>query len=160
MIRLSRGTTRETFGFMYDRCIYEALERRPNTELILCQPFLLKRDVVWDKYGDDIFHNYGELCLLWFDVPMTLEEKHSRKLYEAIKRYRPNCLINSRIGNGAYDYVSLGDNEIPKELPQGVDLSSVDMNHIDGFKPSPDALGRIPTEAADLLRRAAELYGK
>ena len=85
---------------------------------------------------EEILKNYGELCLIWFDVPMTLEEKHSRAIYEAIKRYQPECLINSRLGNGSYDYVSLGDNEIPEALPEG-DVSSVDMNDIGGFKPSP-----------------------
>ena len=33
-----------------------------------------------------------------------------------VKKYQPNCLINSRLGNGIYDYVSLGDNEIPESL--------------------------------------------
>lgn len=60
MMRLSRGASRSTFGFMYDRCIYEALERRPDTALVLCEPFLLRRDVVWEKYGDDIYHHYDE----------------------------------------------------------------------------------------------------
>jgi len=85
---------------------------------------------------EEILKNYGELCLIWFDVPMTLEEKHSRAIYDAIKRYQPECLINSRLGNGSYDYVSLGDNEIPEKLPDS-DMTSSDMNDIGGFKPSP-----------------------
>ena len=85
---------------------------------------------------EEILRNYGELCLVWFDVPMTLKEHHSRQIYEAIKRYQPNCLINSRLGNGAYDYVSLGDNEIPKAMPDK-SAQKVDMNSIEGFKPSP-----------------------
>ncbi len=154
---------------------------------------------------EEILKNYGELCLIWFDVPMTLEEKHSRAIYEAIKRYQPECLINSRLGNGSYDYVSLGDNEIPEKLPDS-DMTSSDMNDIGGFKPSPwglyetaatlndswgycawdnnwkspervagirkhlnslginyllnvgpDALGRIPVTAQEILRKSAEL---
>lgn len=66
---------------------------------------------------EEILRNYGELCLIWFDMPMTLREDQSRRIYEAVKRYQPECLINSRLGNGAYDYVSLGDNEIPSEIP-------------------------------------------
>lgn len=58
---------------------------------------------------------YGELCRIWFDVPMTICDAQSRQIYETIKRYQPNCLINSRPGNGAYDYVSLSDNEIPQK---------------------------------------------
>lgn len=85
---------------------------------------------------EEILKNYGELCLIWFDVPMTLTENHSRQLYDAVKRYQPNCLINSRLGNGAYDYVSLGDNEIPASMP-AENTGTADMNSIDGFKPSP-----------------------
>ena len=89
---------------------------------------------------EEILRNYGELCLIWFDVPMTLEEKHSRQIFELVKKYQPDCLINSRLGNGAYDYVSLGDNEIPKEMPENTEFSPDLMNAIDGFKPSPYGL--------------------
>lgn len=89
---------------------------------------------------EEILRNYGELCLIWFDVPMTLEEKHSRQIFKLVKKYQPNCLINSRLGNGAYDYVSLGDNEIPKEMPENAEFDPALMNEIDGFKPSPYGL--------------------
>lgn len=89
---------------------------------------------------EEILRNYGELCLVWLDVPMTLEEKHSRQIFELVKKYQPNCLINSRLGNGVYDYVSLGDNEIPKEMPENVEFDPSMMNEIDGFKPSPYGL--------------------
>ena len=88
---------------------------------------------------EEILTGYGDLCLIWFDVPMTLEERHSRAIFDAVKKYQPNCLINSRLGNGAYDYVSLGDNEIPKEIPKNVDPNP-DMNYINGFKPTPYGL--------------------
>ncbi|MGI6174441.1 MAG: alpha-L-fucosidase [Christensenellales bacterium] len=87
---------------------------------------------------EEILKNYGDLCLIWFDVPMTLQESHSRAIYDAIKRHQPDCLINSRLGNGAYDYVSFGDNEIPDKMPESV--KGADMNAIDGFKPSPHGL--------------------
>ena len=86
---------------------------------------------------EEILTGYGELCLVWFDVPMTLSEAQSRRLYETVKHYQPDALINSRLGNGAYDYVSLGDNEIPEEIPEDI---SGDPNAIGGFKPSPYGL--------------------
>ncbi|MBQ4089188.1 MAG: alpha-L-fucosidase [Clostridia bacterium] len=85
---------------------------------------------------EEILKNYGELCLVWFDVPMTISDAQSRRIYDAIKKWQPECLINSRLGNGAYDYVSLGDNEIPEKMPD-MTGKSVDMNDIGGFKPSP-----------------------
>lgn len=89
---------------------------------------------------EEILRNYGELCLIWFDVPMTVSEDQSRQIFELVKKYQPNCLINSRLGNGAYDYVSLGDNEIPDHLPTAEELAKVSMNDVDGFKPSPYGL--------------------
>ena len=89
---------------------------------------------------EEILKNYGELCLVWFDVPMTIRPEQSRRIYEAVKRYQPNCLINSRLGNGAYDYVSLGDNEIPDHIPESDEAARADMNAINGFKPSPYGL--------------------
>ena len=89
---------------------------------------------------EEILRNYGELCLVWFDMPLTINKQQSMKIYEAIKRYQPECLINSRLGNGDYDYVSLGDNEIPKSLPENQQFDPKLLNDIDGFKPSPYGL--------------------
>jgi alpha-L-fucosidase len=68
-------------------------------------------------------------------VPHTITKDQSFELYSLVKEYQPECLINSRIGNGAYDYVSLGDNEYPTERPANIKDS--DFNSIDGFKYSP-----------------------
>lgn len=85
----------------------------------------------------EIMSNYGEICTAWFDMPMTLTQQQSQKIYDTVKQLQPNCLINSRLGNGQYDYVSMGDNEIPDtlEVPENIDYNSVD-----GLKPSPNGL--------------------
>lgn len=85
----------------------------------------------------ELLTNYGDLCLIWFDVPHTITKEQSLELNLLVKEYQPDCLINSRIGNGAYDYVSLGDNEYPEEFK--VDKNS-DPNSIDGIKHSPFGL--------------------
>ena len=97
---------------------------------------------------EEILRNYGELCLIWFDVPMTLKESHSKAIFDMIKRYQPDCLINSRLGNGAYDYVSLNDNEIPEKM-ENPTREEVDMNDINGFKPSPYGLYETPATLND-----------
>ncbi len=156
----------------------------------------------------ELMTGYGGIFTAWFDVPMTLTPEQSKKIYDMVKTLQPECLVNSRLGGGAYDYVSLGDNEIPasKEAWEQMMMQNVDYRSISGFKPSryglyesactlnhswgfsyrdhnwktpleicenkkrlnalginylinvgPDALGRIPGEAMDILRSAAEL---
>lgn len=86
----------------------------------------------------EILTKYGDLCLIWFDVPHTITPEQSLELNHLVKHYQPDCLINSRIGNGAYDYVSFGDNEYPDKL-QKADKNA-DPNRLDGFKESPYGL--------------------
>ena len=87
----------------------------------------------------ELLTNYGDLCLMWFDVPHTITKDQSLELNNLVKSIQPDCLINSRIGNGAYDYVSLGDNEYPKKTPKNFNKDN-DLNSIDGFKYSPYGL--------------------
>lgn len=84
----------------------------------------------------EILTQYGDLCLIWFDVPHTISPAQSLELNQLVKKYQPQCLINSRIGNGAYDYVSLGDNEYPTERPKEAQ-ADIDPNDLGGFKVSP-----------------------
>lgn len=84
---------------------------------------------------EEIMTKYGEIALAWFDMPMTLTPEQSEEIYSLVKKHQPACLINSRLGNGKYDYVSLGDNEIPSEFCEAT--GDIDYNSIEGFKPSP-----------------------
>ncbi len=86
--------------------------------------------------------NYGDVFLAWFDMPLTLDTKQSDMIYKTVKKLQPSCLINSRLGNGTYDYVSLGDNEIPETKEKWEEMQNISSNDIDyrqiwGFKPSP-----------------------
>ncbi|MGQ2376330.1 alpha-L-fucosidase [Companilactobacillus zhachilii] len=89
---------------------------------------------------EELMTNYGEISTAWFDVPMTLTESQSKCIYDTVKKLQPNCLINSRLGNGEYDYVSLGDNEIPETTEVTENGAEVDYNAVDGLKPSPNGL--------------------
>jgi len=86
----------------------------------------------------ELLTGYGPLCLAWFDVPHTITPEQSRELYTLVKGLQPDCLVNSRIGNGAYDYVSLGDNEYPVTAPP--ETCDADPNSLDGYKYSPYGL--------------------
>ena len=66
----------------------------------------------------EILTQYGDLCLIWFDIGATLSADQSVELYDMVRKYQPGCLINSRIGDCKgrikFDYRSSGDNEIPR----------------------------------------------
>ena len=77
---------------------------------------------------EELVKNY-ELDLIWFDTPAGMTMERVKLFSNMVRKYRPNCLINSRIihsGKGKieqqylpyYDYVSIGDKEVPtKKLP-------------------------------------------
>ena len=130
----------------------------------------------------EILTRYGDLCLVWFDVPFTISQAQTDELYRLVKKYQPDCLVNSRIGNGYGDYTSAGDNQIPDD-DKGEMLfeTPATLNDTWGYKSfdnnwknadrvielkkhlnerginyllnvGPDALGRIPAPACDILR--------
>lgn len=77
---------------------------------------------------EELVKNY-ELDLIWFDTPVGMNMERVILFSSMVRKYRPDCLINSRIihsGKGKieaqylpyYDYVSIGDKEVPtKKLP-------------------------------------------
>lgn len=52
----------------------------------------------------ELLTGYGDIAFLWFDTPELVTKEQSRELRELILSLQPNCLINSRIGNGLGDY--------------------------------------------------------
>lgn len=100
----------------------------------------------------ELLTNYGDLCLIWFDTPMGLDRKYSEELYRMVKEYQPDCLVNSRLGNGFFDYISAGDNVIPDDEQETLFESPVTLNHSWGYKPS-DTDYKSAEEIANLLAR-------
>lgn len=52
----------------------------------------------------ELLTGYGEISFLWFDTPELVTKQMSRELCDLIHSLQPNCLINSRVGNGLGDY--------------------------------------------------------
>ena len=77
---------------------------------------------------EELVKNY-ELDLIWFDTPRGIDMERAKLYSDMVRKHRPNCLINSRLihkGKGKieaqylplYDYVSIGDKEVPdRQLP-------------------------------------------
>ena len=138
---------------------------------------------------EEILRNYGDLCLIWFDTPYTLLPEQSAELFALVKKYQPDCLVNSRIGNGMGDYRSWGDNQIPDEtMQEGLFETPATLNDTWGYKSfdqnwkssqevirlknhlnsrginyllnvGPDYLGRIPAPSQDILREVGKEQG-
>ncbi len=132
----------------------------------------------------EILTKYGDLCLIWCDTPFDITPEQSKELYDMIKHYQPDCLVNSRIGNGMGDYRSWGDNQIPDEcMKDGLFETPATLNDTWGFKYfdtnwkdadkvrelrdhlnsrginyllniGPDYLGRLPAPAVEILKKA------
>ena len=135
----------------------------------------------------EILTKYGDLCLVWCDTPMSISREQSEELLRMIKHYQPDCLVNSRIGNGMGDYCSWGDNQIPDErMVEGLFETPATLNDTWGYKSydcnwksaeqvlaikrhlnerginyllnvGPDHLGRIPAPSVDILRTVGRM---
>ena len=133
----------------------------------------------------EILTQYGDLCLIWFDVPSTIVPEQCVELKNMVRKYQPGCLINGRLGYGLGDYETPGDNCIAEKTDSEKLYETVGtMNDSWGYRPTdtryksvqkileikkqcadigsnymlnigPDPLGRIPVPGIDILRGLA-----
>ncbi len=68
----------------------------------------------------ELLTNYGPIGLIWFDTPGSISSQASKEICDFVYKLQPECLVNSRIGNGFGDYATLGDQEVPKTAPEGL----------------------------------------
>ena len=82
----------------------------------------------------ELLTGYGPLELIWFDFPHDISPEKSKELRDFVKKYQPDCLINSRIAHGMHDYLSLGDNALPT-MSHGLNTEClVTLNHTWGYR--------------------------
>lgn len=129
----------------------------------------------------EILTQYGDLCLIWFDVPVSITREQSLELRDMVRRHQPGCLINGRLGHDLGDYFTPDDNKIAEKTEAGALYETVGtMNKSWGYRPTdvcyrsvedileikakcasigsnymlnfgPDPLGRMPVAAVDIL---------
>jgi len=134
---------------------------------------------------EEILTQYGELCLIWFDVPQTMTKAQSTAFRDLVRKHQPGCLINGRIGNDMGDYFTPDDNAISVNTEADKLYETVGtMNDSWGYRPTdthyksvaelleikrrcaaigsnymlnvgPDAMGRLPVAAIDILNGIA-----
>ena len=62
---------------------------------------------------EELFTKYGEIGVVWFDVPRMVDAKRGKRFHDLVRKHQPNVVINGRICNpqGLYsDYLVPGDN--------------------------------------------------
>jgi alpha-L-fucosidase len=62
----------------------------------------------------ELLENYGKISLIWFDTPMGITVDQTQELIDLVKSIQPNCLLSGRTGNHMGDYMTTGDNYIPR----------------------------------------------
>ncbi len=106
----------------------------------------------------ELLTNYGPVSLVWFDTPGAITREASQSLYDLIRRLQPKCLVNSRIGNGLGDYSSLGDQEVPLVVPDGL-WETIDTHNDTWAYSRHDHHWKSPAEIISRLVRVASLGG-
>ncbi len=62
----------------------------------------------------EILEQYEDIALIWFDTPMGITKEQSEEIVKTVKSIQPNCIVSGRIGNDLGEYMTTGDNFIPK----------------------------------------------
>lgn len=62
----------------------------------------------------ELLTQYGDIALMWFDTPMGISPEQSRAIFNLVKSLQPHCIVSGRIGNGLGEYMTTGDNFIPR----------------------------------------------
>lgn len=133
----------------------------------------------------EILTNYGDIACIWFDCPSDISTEQSVELFNMVRKYQPNCLINTRIGNGLGDYGTAEDNKLDADKTKALFEVPATLNDTWGYKAfdqnfksadtvyknltdlnskginyllnvGPDPLGRIPALSAQILKQVGQ----
>ncbi|MDO5134477.1 MAG: alpha-L-fucosidase [Eubacteriales bacterium] len=128
----------------------------------------------------ELLTNYGKIALIWFDTPLDTTAEESVEMAKLVKELQPECIISGRIGNGLGEYMTTGDNFIPRLPFEGDWEVPATLNDTWGFNKDdhnwkdaheiirllvkinsrggnyllnigPDGTGAVPKESIDIL---------
>ena len=101
----------------------------------------------------ELVTGYGDLGLVWMDVPVGITDEMASEIKSLITEYQPDCLISGRLtfNNKFGDFGCFGDNQVPAgKLKNGCWETAATMNHTWGYKRD-DHNFKSPKEIIELL---------
>lgn len=136
----------------------------------------------------ELLTRYGPLAMLWLDTPLGMELEDSLAIRDLVRDLQPTCLISGRIGWQLGDYVSTGDNRLPRLSQRRLWEAPLTLNRNWGYRASdqdwkrpsdlirlmtlatsrggnllvnvgPDGTGEIPLPSLDILDQAGAFLG-
>lgn len=103
----------------------------------------------------ELLTGYGPISVVWFDCPVSIPREASERLARLVRELQPDCLINTRLGNGLGDFGSLGDNQLPSSRRNGAWETPGTLNDTWGFKHN-DHCWKSSSEIIHLLASLAD----
>ncbi len=100
----------------------------------------------------ELLENYGDIGLVWMDVPKGITKEIAEDLKAHVKKYQPDCLVSGRIGGewDMGDYFCMGDNQVPVGKADYLRETASTMNDTWGYKRE-DHNFKSPKEITELL---------
>ncbi|HHV09472.1 MAG TPA: hypothetical protein GXX75_04220 [Clostridiales bacterium] len=98
----------------------------------------------------ELLTGYGKIALIWFDTPMETTVEQSQSLVDLVKSLQPNCIVSGRIGNNLGEYMTTGDNFVPRLPYEGDWELPATLNDTWGFNKD-DHNWKSPDEVIKLL---------
>lgn len=93
----------------------------------------------------ELLTNYGDVSVLWFDMPGRISCEQARDLRDFVRDLAPRCLVNGRLDyRQKWDFDSLGDNLLPFEKCTFPSEGCGTMNESWGYKPSDHHYRTVP----------------
>ena len=68
----------------------------------------------------ELLTQYGEIGMIWFDVPRVLSVEQAQELKDLVHKLSPNTIIDGRLGHDMGNYSNTGDNGVvgvPVDVP-------------------------------------------
>lgn len=86
-IRQNCGANAQKFKFIYDRILYETRDAKPDADIILCKPYIIRR--VYEK-ENDIYENWDtwkDAIIERGEIVRELAEKYGCTVVETMKAF-------------------------------------------------------------------------
>ncbi|MDO6802009.1 alpha-L-fucosidase [Wenyingzhuangia sp. 1_MG-2023] len=103
---------------------------------------------------EELLTNYGQIDLIWFDMGVKRHANLNQMCYDMVRKYQPDCIVSSRIGNNLGDYENLGDRELASPGSEGYLESIMTLRHNWGYDKN-DANWKPSEEVISMLSKCA-----